>query len=91
MQGKSCFNFAKVDEPLVDEPLLAELEALTGYGATRRRRAGSAWRRRRAGGGSGSGSGPSDAATALDRQGDPRPRRRFDETGPRPTQLVLDR
>jgi hypothetical protein len=31
MQGKSCFNFAKVDEPL-----LAELEALTrrGYEAT---------------------------------------------------------
>ena len=31
MQGKSCFNFAKVDEPL-----LAELEALTrkGYHAT---------------------------------------------------------
>jgi hypothetical protein len=31
MQGKSCFNFAKVDEPL-----LAELEALTkrGYDAT---------------------------------------------------------
>ena len=25
MQGKSCFNFAKIDEPL-----LAELEALTG-------------------------------------------------------------
>ena len=31
MQGKSCFNFAKVDEPL-----FAELEALTkrGYEAT---------------------------------------------------------
>jgi hypothetical protein len=31
MQGKSCFNFAKVDDPL-----LAELEALTkrGYDAT---------------------------------------------------------
>lgn len=31
MQGKSCFNFAKIDEPL-----LAELEALTrrGYEAT---------------------------------------------------------